>query len=296
MKSLRSRFERFCFRHRDKGIANLMLYISLGSGLVYLFSFFSQNPILYNILSFDRELILQGQVWRLLSYVLIYDAGNLILTAIALICYYSLGSAMENLWGTLRFNLFYLTGILLQDMFCMIFGGAALVDNLNLSLFLGYATLYPNAQFLFLFIIPVKAWIFAVFDLGLTIYQVLVLTTYGWFPYSLYPLVAIANYFLFFGKDVVNVFPISWRINASRLFKKKKKTATPKQNPSVIPFPSAGSYQASTATPKAPYNHRCSICGRTDVSHPDLEFRYCSRCSGYHCYCEDHISNHEHIQ
>ena len=296
MKSLRSRFERFCFRHRDKGIANLMLYISLGSGLVYLFSFFSQNPILYNILSFDRELILQGQVWRLLSYVLIYDAGNLILTAIALICYYSLGSAMENLWGTLRFNLFYLTGILLQDMFCMIFGGAALVDNLNLSLFLGYATLYPNAQFLFLFIIPVKAWIFAVFDLGLTIYQVLVLTTYGWFPYSLYPLVAIANYFLFFGKDVVNVFPISWRINASRLFKKKKKTATPKQKPSVIPFPSAGSYQASTATPKAPYNHRCSICGRTDVSHPDLEFRYCSRCSGYHCYCEDHISNHEHIQ
>ena len=296
MKSLRSRFERFCFRHRDKGIANLMLYISLGSGLVYLFSFFSQNPILYNILAFDRELILHGQIWRLLSYVLIYDAGNLILTAIALVCYYSLGSAMENLWGTLRFNLFYLTGILLQDVFCMIFGGSASVGNLNLSLFLGYATLYPTAQFLFLFIIPVRAWIFAVFDLGLTIYQVLVLTSYGWFPYSLYPLVAIANYFLFFGKDVVNVFPMSWRVNASRLFKKKKKSAASKQKPSVIPFPSAGSYQASTATPKAPYNHRCSICGRTDVSHPDLEFRYCSRCNGYHCYCEDHISNHEHIQ
>ena len=296
MKSIRSRFERFCFRHRDKGIPNLMLFISLGSGLVYLFSFFSQNPILYDILAFDRELILQGQIWRLLSYVLIYDAGNLILTAIALVCYYSLGTAMENLWGTLRFNLFYLTGILLQDVFCMIFGGSALVDNLNLSLFLGYATLYPTAQFLFLFIIPVKAWIFAVVDLGLTIYQVLVLTTYGWFPYSLYPLVAIANYFLFFGKDIANVFPMSWRVNASRLFKKKKKTTTPKQKPSVIPFPSAGSYQATTAAPKAPYNHRCSICGRTDVSHPELEFRYCSRCNGYYCYCEDHISNHEHIQ
>lgn len=296
MKSLRSRFERFCFRHRDKGIPNLMLFLSIGSGLVYLFSFFSRNYILYDILCFDRELILQGQVWRLFSYVLTFNAGNLILTAIALICYYSLGHAMENIWGTLRFNLFYLTGVLLQDAFCMIFGGAALVDNLNLSLFLGYATLFPNAQFLFLFIIPVKAWIFAVIDLGLTTYQVLVFASFGFFPYCLYPLVAIANYFLFFGKDVVNVFPMSWRANASRLFKRKKKTASTKQKPSVIPFPSAGSYQATVATPKAPYNHRCTVCGRTDVSDPELEFRYCSRCNGYYCYCEDHISNHEHVQ
>lgn len=297
MKSLRSRFERFCYRNRNIGIPNLMLYLSIGSAIVYLFSYISRDPILYGILAFDRELILQGQVWRLLTYVLTYDAGNIVLTAITLVCYYSLGVAMENQWGTLRFNLFYLTGVLLQDLFCMIFGGAALVDNLNLSLFLGYATLYPNAQFLFLFIIPVKAWIFAVLDLGLTIYQVLVFTSYGFFPYSLYPLVAIANYFLFFGKDVVNVFPMSWRVNAGRLFKKKpKKSASQPQRPNVIPFPSAGSYQAATAAPKAPYRHRCTVCGRTDISDPELEFRYCSRCNGYYCYCQDHISNHTHVQ
>ena len=40
----------------------------------------------------------------------------------------------------------------------------------------------------------------------------------------------------------------------------------------------------------------CTICGKTDTSHPDLEFRYCSRCQGYHCYCQEHISNHTHIQ
>ena len=113
------------------------------------------------------------------------------------------------------------------------------------------------------------------------------------FPYNLFPVIALANYFLYFGKDVLNVIPISWRANARRLLRKGK--AKPSQ-PKVIPFPTAGSYEASTAKSQAPYTHRCTICGKTDISHPDLEFRYCSRCSGYHCYCEEHISNHTHVQ
>ena len=76
---------------------------------------------------------------------------------------------------------------------------------------------------------------------------------------------------------------------------KKAVKKAPAKQPKVIQF-NAGSYEASTATPKAPHTHRCTICGRTDVSHPDLEFRYCSRCNGYHCYCQDHISNHTHIE
>ena len=111
---------------------------------------------------------------------------------------------------------------------------------------------------------------------------------------SLFPLVALGNYFLFFGKDVLNVIPMSWQANARRLFRKGKQKASPKAK--VIPFPNAGSYEATTAKPKAPYTHRCTVCGRTDVEFPDLEFRYCSRCNGYYCYCQDHISNHTHIQ
>ena len=290
MKNLRSRFERFCYRNRDKGIPNLMLYLTLGSAVVYLLSAFAGNSILYYWLMFDRDLILQGQVWRLISYPLVYSGGSLLMTVITLICYYSLGRAMENLWGTLRFNLFYLSGVVMMDVFCLIIGGRADVSYLNLSLFLSYATLYPNTHFLLFYIIPVKAWIFALFDLVLTAFDVINLTLAGFFPYSLFPIVALLNYFLFFGKDVVNVFPMSWRANASRLFRKK-----PKQAPKTIPF-NAGSYAASTATVKAPYTHRCTVCGRTDVSDPELEFRYCSRCSGYYCYCEDHISNHTHIQ
>ncbi len=288
MKNLRKRFDVFCYRNRNKGIPNLMLYISLGAGLTYLFTLFGNNALLYSIFYFDRALILQGQIWRLFTYPLVYDAGNILLTAITLLCYYSLGRAMENLWGTLKFNLFYLTGVVMMDVYCLIFGGQADVSYLNMSLFLSYATLYPDAHFLLLFIIPVKAWIFALLDLVLVVVG---LVTYP-FPYNLFSVVSLANYFLFFGKDVVNVIPLSWRINARKLFKRKPR----QQKSKVVPFPGAGSYQASTATAKAPYTHRCTVCGRTDVSDPDLEFRYCSRCKGYYCYCIDHINNHVHIQ
>lgn len=289
MKNLRNRFDRFCFTHRDKGISNLMLYIALGNALVYLMSMIDRTNTLYYILCFDREAILQGQVWRLLTYALTFDSGNILYTAIALICYYSLGRAIENAWGTFRFNLFYLTGILMMDIYCMIFGGYATAGYLNLSLFLAYATMYPDAQFLLMFIIPVKAWIFALLDLALVVIGLLG----NPFPYNLFSVISLANYFLFFGKDVLNVIPVSWRMNARRLF---KKGGSKKQKAKTIPFPNAGSYQATVATPKAPYTHKCTVCGRTDLTNPELEFRYCSRCKGYFCYCQDHINNHNHVE
>ena len=301
---MRKRFERFCFKHRDKGIPNLMLYLCLGAAAVYLMSWFDKTGALYNALCYNRELILQGQVWRLFTYVLTYGYGdqNLLMVAIGLLCYYSLGQAMENIWGTLRFNLFYLCGMVLQDVFCLCFGGVATVSYLNLSMLIAYATLYPNAHFILFFIIPIKAWILGLFYLVVTAYNVWMLTSFGYFPFSLFPLVALANYFLFFGKDVLNLIPMSWRANARRLFRKKPaktntgSTGNAQPRPKVVPFPTAGSYQATTAAVKAPYTHKCTVCGRTDVDSPDLEFRYCSRCNGYHCYCQEHISNHTHIQ
>ena len=287
MKNLRSRFERFCYRHRNQGIPNLMLYISLGCALVYVMTLIDRQATLYALLCFDRAAILHGQVWRLITYPLTYYIQNPLLMAVSLLCYYSLGRAMENIWGTCRFNLFYLSGVVLMDIYCMIFGGAADAYYLNLSLFLSYATLYPDAQFLLLFIIPVRAWIFAVLDLVLVI-----LGLFGPFPGNLFPVVSLLNYFLFFGKDVLNVIPMSWQANFRRLFRKKPKKGGAKP----IPFPNAGSWEASTAQVQQPYTHRCTVCGRTDVSDPDLEFRYCSRCNGYYCYCQDHINNHVHIQ
>ena len=292
MKNLRRKFNQLCYQNRNKGIPNLMLYITIGTAIVYFLSMVDESNTLYYALNFNRALILQGQVWRLFTYVFTYNAGNVLIMLISLLCYFSLGRAMEGIWGTFRFNLFYLTGIVLMYIFCMIFGGfSADVYYLNMSLFLGFATLHPEAGFLLFYIIPVKAWIFALFDLAITLFEVIRLTAAGLIPYNLYPLIAIANYFLFFGKDVVNVIPLSWRIKLGRLLKKQpvqKKTGT-------VPFPNTA---RPSEAPKAKehYLHKCTICGKTDVTNPELEFRYCSRCNGYHCYCEDHISNHTHIQ
>lgn len=283
MKNLRRNFERFCLRNRNKGIPNLMLYICIGNAVMYVISMVTRNYTLYNLLSFNRRLILQGQVWRLFTYPLTYQTSNILLMAISLLCYYSLGNAMERMWGTLKFNIFYLTGVVLMDIYAMIFNCSANVYYLNMSLFLGYATLFPDASFLLFFIIPVKAWVLALFDLVIILLGVF---SPPFTAANLFPLIALGNYFLFFGKDVLNVIPLSWQSNARKLFHKK-----PKQ-PKVIQFHVSQKPQE----PKQNYNHRCTVCGRTDVSNPELEFRYCSKCKGYYCYCQDHINNHVHIQ
>ncbi len=277
MKDLRRRFNRFCFANRDKGIANLMLYVSVGTAIVYFMGMMDDSLTLYRWLCFDRGAILQGQIWRLVTFPLCYSAGNLLWTALSLLCYYSLGTAIENLWGTFRFNLFYAMGMVLMDVYCLLFGGEADAFYLNTSLFLSYATLYPNAQFTLFFIIPVKAWILAVFDLALMLPGLFLP-----FPYGLFPVIALGNYFLFFGKDVVNLFPMTWQVKLQRSVGKK---AT--QVRKTIPF---------RQDAKPGYNHKCTVCGRTDVSDPELEFRYCSKCNGYYCYCQEHIGNHTHVE
>ena len=293
MKGLRSRFERWCYQNRTKGIPNLMLYISIGTAIVYLMCMFDQSYTLYNLLCFNRDAIFHGQVWRLVTYVLTYGVGstNLLLIAISLFCYYTLGRAMENAWGTFRFNLFYLTGVVLMDVYALIFNTPADVTYLNMSLFLGFATMYPNAGFMLFFIIPIKAWIFALVDLGLTFLDVFRLLAAGYIAYGFFPLVAIANYFLFFGKDVANIFPLSWRVKMSRTIHQNPTSA---KRTGTIPFPNGARHQNATA--KAPHTHCCTVCGRTDVTNPELEFRYCSKCNGYYCYCEDHINHHSHIE
>lgn len=281
MNNLRHKFERFCYLNRNKGIPNLMMYICIGNAIVYLISTITGNTMLYGLLLFDRTSILHGQVWRLLSYPLTMYSPNLLLMFVYLFCYYSLGQAMENQWGTLKFNLFYLSGIVMMDVYSLIFACQADVYYLNMSLFLSFSTMYPQASFLLFFIIPIKAWAIALFDLFILLMGVF--TSY--FPYNVFPLIALANYFLFFGSDVMNLIPQSWQRKLGR------KPAGPK----VIQFRTTERPQQKKQD-KPAYNHRCTVCGRTDVSNPELEFRYCSRCKGYYCYCEEHIGNHVHIQ
>ena len=302
MKNLSRKFERFCFRHRDKGIPNLMLYIALGSGLVSFMTMINGGGMLYELLAFDKAKILQGQVWRLVSWLLTDTlSANPLINVLFLYFFYRLGRAVELTVGTFKFNLFYAAGVVLMDVFAMIFPtqdviiGAYLYSNmayyLHLSLVLAYATSYPDSQFLIFFIIPIRAWVMALFSLimvGISVFNMCY--PVNLLPHALFPLIGLLNYFLFFGSEMRNLLPLSWRAKLKR--RSHRKTAPGKP----IPFPNGVDYRANTTPAKADYTHRCTVCGRTDASNPELEFRYCSRCNGYHCYCEDHISNHTHIE
>ena len=260
---------------------------------------------------FDKEQILKGQIWRLVTYVFT-QSGNGYLELIFLYFFYMLGRHVEASMGTLKFNLFYFSGVILMDVFAMIFcpiiPDAALTQAeytylsevlpvywkmayyLHLTLILTFATAYPDSQFMIFFIIPVKSWLIALIYLLLEFIDIFNLSyPVMYFPHNLFPLVALANYFLFTGKDILNLIPFSLRHRRKNSFEKKVKQAK------VVPF-SRSSDASTDSKGHAAYNHRCSVCGRTDVSDPDLEFRYCSKCNGYHCYCEDHINNHSHIE
>ena len=302
MKNLRKSFDRFCYRNRDKGIPNLMLYIAIGSAVVSILSMFNGGEFLYELLCFSKTDILKGQVWRLFSYVFTQTPD--ILSLIFLYFFYMLGRNIELRMGTLRFNLYYFSGVILMDVFAMIFSPvipehytsvaqleylqatipmyASMAYYLHLSLILTFAVTYPDSQFYLLMIIPIKAWIMALIYLIFTVASIYNLSyPVMYFPHNLFPLVALGNFLIFSGSDIKNLFP----------FFNRPRRKTSKHTTGTIPF-----RQEAGKQPKAPsYTHRCTVCGRTDVSNPELEFRYCSRCNGYFCYCEDHISNHTHV-
>ena len=303
MKNLRRTIARFFYQNRDKGIRNLMLYIFVGNIIVYAFSLIDPSNVLYQALYFNREAILHGQVWRLFSYVFTEMAGatgfNVFFSVLFLFCYFIIGRQLEAYWGTLRFNCYYFSGIILMDIAGLLLQTTATSSYLNLSLFLAYATIAPDTRFLLFYIIPVKAKYLAWVYMGITLLDIVgsfVTTVQAGMTYVLplrayllcfYPLIALLNYILFFGKDIQNVLPDFMRYRTTKTQRAYRANQRPNPNWSA-------DYRSSTG--EKPYHHKCTVCGRTDVTNPELEFRYCSKCKGYYCYCMDHINNHVHIQ
>lgn len=291
MKNPIVQMNRFLYKNRNRGLRNLMLYVAIGNVVVYLLYLLNQsNPLFYYLLIFDRASILRGEVWRLITYPLTYLVGTGFLWgAIGLFFYYWCGQILEQYWGTLRLNVYYFSGILLTDLAALLLRAEAGSHYVNLSLFLAVATILPNEMVRIYFVIPVKMKWLGLIDLILTAVGVvsgivvMVRTLEpGTFPYLawLLPVVALLNYVLFFGKQITNLLPdfIRWH-PTQKSWKRAVKQGTV--------------YNAPRARDGARF--RCTVCGRTEISDPGLEFRYCSKCAGYRCYCQDHINNHAHI-
>lgn len=306
MGNLKRNANRFLYRNRNKGIPNLMLYIGLGNAVVYILSLIMQNSdfSVASLLTFDAERILAGQVWRLFTYPLTYimEIRYLIFKLLSLYVYFWIGKAVEGIWGTLKLNLFYLSGILLMDLAGILVPLLASypvyvsATYINTSLFLAIATLIPEQTVLAFFFLPIKMRWMALVDIALTVFEilriVLPMTSMGsavfWYVLIFVgtaPLVALINYLLFFGRNVKNLFGLH------RTYQTRPRRPEPK----AAPNPNwASNYRSPSG--QRPYRHKCTVCGRTDTDCPDLEFRYCSKCAGYFCYCIDHINNHTHVQ
>lgn len=262
-----------------------MLYVIVSNALVYVITLLS--PTFINYLAFDAGAIVRGQVWRVITFLLIPPTsmgGNmfsLILVAVALYFYYFLGTSLQNLWGVGKFTIYYLSGALFMVVFGFVayFLGAPVLFGayyLNMGMFFVFATFYPNLQVLFMFFIPLKVKYLAWLDLAFFAYDII--TGWSLFPANLLPVVILLHYLIFCGGWLLDALRPS-RVRAARhtvnFQREAERTRREQEN--------------------RPYTRRCEVCGKTDADYPNMEFRYCSRCQGYHCFCEEHINNHTHF-
>lgn len=275
MKDPMRSVERFCAQHPNFGIPNLMRYIAIGSGIFWIVGLI--NPVLLSYMAFSPAAIFHGQIWRLVTFLL-YPPDTGYLALIAVYFYYWIGTNLENAWGTGAFTIYFFSGAILTALFGVLvylllgISFPMTAEYIYLAMFFAFAVLFPDMEVLLFFILPVKIKYLAILD---AVFFVLSIFTYS-FPMNLLPVVATLNFLIFCGGEL-------WRRIQFR---------RPKGN--TINFRRESARIRREQQAKL-YTHKCSVCGRTDVSNPELEFRYCSKCAGYHCFCMEHINNHIHF-
>ncbi len=275
MKDPMRSVERFCAQHPNFGIPNLMRYIAIGSGIFWIVGLI--NPVLLSYMAFSPAAIFHGQIWRLVTFLL-YPPDTGYLALIAVYFYYWIGTNLENAWGTGAFTIYFFSGAILTALFGVLvylllgISFPMTAEYIYLAMFFAFAVLFPDMEVLLFFILPVKIKYLAILD---AVFFVLSIFTYS-FPMNLLPVVATLNFLIFCGGEL-------WR---------RVQFRRPKGN--TINFRRESARIRREQQAKL-YTHKCSVCGRTDVTNPELEFRYCSKCAGYHCFCMEHINNHIHF-
>lgn len=288
MKKLYDGVQRFCAAHPRFGIPNLMRVIVIGNVAVYVLMLLTQanDANALSFLTFNLNALLHGEVWRLVTFVFVPAYSSPFALLISLYFYYWIGSTLERQWGTAKFNLYYISGALLTVLgvvlASLITGNpyltAAGTGYVNLSMFFAFAFLFPDTTVLLFFILPVKMKWLAYLDGALFAFDIIkAIGAHNWVGVVL-PIVALLNFAVF-------IWPEVHYLKERAKYQNSRKT---------VQFRQAQQQQAKQAQQQG-YRHKCAVCGRTDTDYPDLQFRYCSKCVGYHCFCQDHIFNHVHF-
>ena len=288
MKKLYDGVQRFCAAHPRFGIPNLMRVIVIGNVAVYVLMLLTQanDANALSFLTFNLNALLHGEVWQLVTFVFVPAYSSPFALLISLYFYYWIGSTLERQWGTAKFNLYYISGALLTVLgvvlASLITGNpyltAAGTGYVNLSMFFAFAFLFPDTTVLLFFILPVKMKWLAYLDGALFAFDIIkAIGAHNWAGVVL-PIVALLNFAVF-------IWPEVHYLKERAKYQNSRKT---------VQFRQAQQQQAKQ-TQQQGYRHKCAVCGRTDTDYPDLQFRYCSKCVGYHCFCQDHIFNHVHF-
>ena len=252
-------------------LPNLALYL-IGGQVI----FFSLSLIAH----FDVEriilwpaLVQEGQWWRLFTFVFVPPAfGQITMTAALFLAiswyfFYMISQALEHYWGAFRFNLFFLLGWaltvgvgFLTPEYPVSYGFFAI------SVFLAFALLNPDFELYLFFILPVRIKWFALVMWLTFAFQFVT----GVWSTRLSLLAATGNYLVFFAGEIVQ------RVKTGRRHMQQQVRRA--------------AFKEDEDEPR----HRCVVCGKTDLTDPRMDFRYCSKCANDECYCADHLLNHVH--
>ncbi len=283
---------------------SLIMIIFYGFGFVLQ----SVNAQFLQYLTLNPYAILHGQVWRLVTWLLVpQEQSNFFFILIAMLFYYSIGTSLERTWGTVKYNEYLFQGIIFTILGAFIvfgvsmalYGGAMMPEHYQLisnyfttyyvlmSIFLAYAATFPNAMVLLMFFIPVKVkWLGIAYG-ALMVYEFITYAVQGGWFICVAMAASLLNFFFFFyhTKDFRRYSPSE--IKRRNAYKKAMDGMIQKRRAEGR---SHVKMQASASV------HQCAICGRTDQTNPELEFRYCSKCAGVYEFCSDHLFVHEHAR
>jgi membrane associated rhomboid family serine protease len=246
-------------------VPNLTIYLIAGQSFFYVMYLTGKLEREATYLSAER--LLAGEWWRIFTLPFDPPRQSLIFTLFAWYFFYMLGTTLEAHWGAFRYNVYLLLGCLMTVAASFLVPNASVSNGfLAGSVFLAFATLFPDYQILLFFVVPVRMkWLALATWLGYAY-----LLVFGGWATRVTALAAIANYLIFFARDIfVNV-----RYGKRQFVKQASRVGRRESGPV----------------------HRCTTCGITDQSHPDMDFRYCPQCSGQHGYCRDHIFRHDHVK
>ena len=186
---------------RRYAISDLIKYVVIGQGILYALMLImpTLGYRLYNLMTLTRRGLFAGQIWRLVTFIFVPPSTSPVFILFSLYFYYMIGMSLENRWGKVKFNLYYLIGMLAAVIACLITGYAG-NTFLNLSLFFAFAAMFPDEEVLLFMILPVKMKYLAVLDAALYTYQFIV----GSASTRVTIVLCLLNVFLFLGGDLIN--------------------------------------------------------------------------------------------